>query len=98
MTTKRQERMRFAHFPHLPNPGRYGAPAGASKEHPTLFDEELKSMSTSLIGAAVTRVDGPLKVTGAARYAVDHPLENVALAWPWRARWAVRGLRTSTLR
>jgi xanthine dehydrogenase YagR molybdenum-binding subunit len=35
-------------------------------------------MSTSLIGAAVTRVDGPLKVTGAARYAVDHPLENVA--------------------
>ena len=35
-------------------------------------------MSSSIIGAAVTRVDGPLKVTGAARYAVDHPIENIA--------------------
>ncbi|HEX3659858.1 MAG TPA: xanthine dehydrogenase family protein molybdopterin-binding subunit [Acidobacteriaceae bacterium] len=35
-------------------------------------------MSTSLIGAAVTRIDGPLKVTGAAPYAVDHPVENLA--------------------
>jgi len=34
-------------------------------------------MSSSIIGAAVTRIDGPLKVTGAARYAVDHPLENM---------------------
>jgi xanthine dehydrogenase YagR molybdenum-binding subunit len=35
-------------------------------------------MSTSIIGAAVTRVDGPLKVSGAAEYAVDHKLENLA--------------------
>jgi xanthine dehydrogenase YagR molybdenum-binding subunit len=35
-------------------------------------------MSTSVIGASVTRIDGPLKVTGAARYAVDHPIENMA--------------------
>ncbi|MBX6359082.1 MAG: xanthine dehydrogenase family protein molybdopterin-binding subunit [Acidobacterium ailaaui] len=35
-------------------------------------------MSTSIIGAAVARVDGRLKVSGAARYAVDHPLENMA--------------------
>ena len=34
-------------------------------------------MPTSVIGAAVTRVDGRLKVTGAARYAVDHPIEGV---------------------
>ncbi|HEX3437098.1 MAG TPA: xanthine dehydrogenase family protein molybdopterin-binding subunit [Pseudacidobacterium sp.] len=35
-------------------------------------------MSTSVIGAAVSRVDGKLKVTGAARYAVDHPLDGIA--------------------
>ena len=39
-------------------------------------------MSTSIIGAAVTRVDGPLKVTGKAAYALDHPLENVAWGVP----------------
>src|ERR1700740_3396491 len=35
-------------------------------------------MATSVVGAAVTRVDGRLKDTGAAAYAVDHPMENVA--------------------
>lgn len=35
-------------------------------------------MSTSIIGAAVTRIDGLLKVTGAARYAVDHPITDLA--------------------
>lgn len=35
-------------------------------------------MSTSIIGAAVTRVDGPLKVGGTAQYAVDYTLENLA--------------------
>lgn len=35
-------------------------------------------MSTSVVGTAVTRVDGRLKVTGAAAYAVDHPIENMA--------------------
>lgn len=35
-------------------------------------------MSTSIIGAAVTRIDGPLKVSGTAAYAVDHQLENLA--------------------
>lgn len=35
-------------------------------------------MSTSVVGAAVTRVDGRLKVTGAAQFAVDHRIENVA--------------------
>jgi xanthine dehydrogenase YagR molybdenum-binding subunit len=39
-------------------------------------------MSTSIIGASLTRVDGPLKVTGAARYAVDHPLDNMAFGVP----------------
>jgi len=35
-------------------------------------------MSTTLIGTPVTRIDGPRKVTGAAPYAVDHPVENLA--------------------
>ncbi|HTV82366.1 MAG TPA: xanthine dehydrogenase family protein molybdopterin-binding subunit [Acidobacteriaceae bacterium] len=35
-------------------------------------------MSASIIGAAVNRIDGPLKVSGAAEYAVDHRLENLA--------------------
>ena len=43
-------------------------------------------MSTSvngpLVGAAVTRIDGPLKVTGKARYAVDHPTANIAYGFP----------------
>ena len=34
-------------------------------------------MATSVVGTEVTRVDGRLKVTGAARYAVDHPIEGV---------------------
>jgi xanthine dehydrogenase YagR molybdenum-binding subunit len=34
-------------------------------------------MATSVVGTAVTRVDGRLKVTGAARYAVDHPIDGV---------------------
>lgn len=39
-------------------------------------------MSTSVIGAPITRVDGSVKVTGAARYAVDHPFDNVAFGVP----------------
>ena len=39
-------------------------------------------MSTSMIGAAIARVDGPLKVTGGAAYAVDHRLENLAYGYP----------------
>src|SRR5277367_681395 len=35
-------------------------------------------MSSSVIGAAVSRIDGKLKVTGAARYAVDHPMDRLA--------------------
>ena len=33
---------------------------------------------SSVIGQPVTRIDGKLKVTGRATYAVDHPIENVA--------------------
>ncbi len=35
-----------------------------------------------IIGSAVTRVDGKLKVTGGAQYAVDHPIEGVAYGAP----------------
>ena len=39
-------------------------------------------MSTSIIGAPITRIDGSLKVTGAARYAVDHSFDNIAFGVP----------------
>jgi xanthine dehydrogenase YagS FAD-binding subunit len=32
------------------------------------------------------RVDGRLKITGAAQYAADFPLENMATRWPYKAR------------
>jgi len=35
-------------------------------------------MSSSVIGQPVTRLDGRLKVTGAAAYAVEHAIQNVA--------------------
>jgi len=35
-------------------------------------------MSRSIIGQPVTRIDGRLKVTGGAAYAVEHPIRNVA--------------------
>ncbi len=37
-------------------------------------------MSTSVIGQAVTRIDAKKKVTGAARYAVDHPKRELQVA------------------
>jgi xanthine dehydrogenase YagR molybdenum-binding subunit len=39
-------------------------------------------MSTSIIGQPVTRVDGRQKVTGAAQYALDHPVKNLAFGYP----------------
>ncbi len=39
-------------------------------------------MAASVVGTAVTRVDGRVKVTGAARYAVDHPIEGVVYGVP----------------
>ena len=39
-------------------------------------------MSTSIIGAPITRIDGSLKVTGAALYAVDHPMDDIAFGVP----------------
>jgi xanthine dehydrogenase YagR molybdenum-binding subunit len=37
-------------------------------------------MSSSPIGQPITRIDGRLKVTGTAPYAVEHPIENLAFA------------------
>jgi xanthine dehydrogenase YagR molybdenum-binding subunit len=39
-------------------------------------------MSTSVIGAPIQRIDGSLKVTGTAKYALDNPLDNVAWGVP----------------
>ncbi len=38
-------------------------------------------MSTEILGPARTRVDGRLKVTGAAKYAVEFEVENCAHGW-----------------
>ncbi|HEX4284194.1 MAG TPA: xanthine dehydrogenase family protein molybdopterin-binding subunit [Terracidiphilus sp.] len=38
------------------------------------------SPSANIIGAAVPRIDGPLKTTGTARYAVDHDFPNLVHA------------------
>src|SRR5215467_4997365 len=35
-------------------------------------------MSSSVVGQSVTRIDGRLKVTGGAAYAVEHAIQNVA--------------------
>src|SRR3954468_19700609 len=39
-------------------------------------------MSASIIGPARNRVDGRLKVTGAAKYAVEFEVPNCAYGWP----------------
>ncbi len=38
--------------------------------------------ATTLIGPARNRVDGPLKVTGGAKYSVEFEVPNCAYAWP----------------
>ena len=38
-------------------------------------------MTSSIIGTPHKRIDGRLKVTGAARYAADHPFPNLAYAY-----------------
>ncbi len=38
--------------------------------------------NTNILGPARNRVDGPLKVTGQAKYAVEFEIPNVAHAWP----------------
>src|SRR6201996_1487615 len=42
-------------------------------------------MDTKVIGVRTKRVDGPLKVTGAAMYASDHHFPGLLYAWPVRA-------------
>lgn len=36
----------------------------------------------SVLGTAVRRLEGPEKVTGTARYAVEHPAEGALVGWP----------------
>ena len=38
----------------------------------------MSTPGNSIIGAAVSRIDAPAKVSGKAQYALDHPLDNVA--------------------
>src|SRR5882724_7945505 len=39
-------------------------------------------MTALLVGQPMDRVDGPLKITGAAKYAADYPLEGMAYGIP----------------
>ena len=40
------------------------------------------SVAAKSVGAAMSRVDGRVKVTGQARYAFEQPIEGVAYAAP----------------
>jgi CO/xanthine dehydrogenase Mo-binding subunit len=42
----------------------------------------MSTSGNSIIGAPIQRIEGSLKVTGAARYAVDHPMDNIAYGVP----------------
>ena len=53
------------------------------------------------IGTRIPRTEGPDKVTGAARYAVEYPAADVAYAWPVQApvaRGTVRSVDTDAVR
>ena len=41
----------------------------------------MEGAKTTFIGEAINRVDGVLKVTGAANYATDWPIRNIAHAY-----------------
>ena len=45
------------------------------------MDTSIKSSKNKAIGEAVNRIDGILKVTGAANYATDWPVKNIAHAF-----------------
>jgi len=42
----------------------------------------MSASANSIIGASVTRIDGPLKVSGGAHYAADHFFDNLAVGVP----------------
>jgi len=53
------------------------------------------------IGTRIPRTEGPEKVTGAARYAVEYPAADMAYAWPVQApvaRGTVRSIDTDAVR
>ena len=47
----------------------------------------------SAIGAA-TRIEAPDKVSGKARYAFEHPIDDVAYVWPVQSTIAKGEIRT----
>src|ERR1700730_9207782 len=42
----------------------------------------MTKLITHAIGAPLDRIDGPKKVTGAARYAYEHPVADVTYVFP----------------
>lgn len=52
-----------------------------------------ESLVTSL-GGSPTRVDGPDKVTGRARYSFEHPIDDIAYAWPVQSTIAKGAIRS----
>src|SRR3954469_693229 len=61
---------------------RVQGPAGAEHDRADLDrpDGGLVSLAQGVVGAPLDRVDGPLKVTGAARYAYEHQVDGVTYA------------------
>jgi xanthine dehydrogenase YagR molybdenum-binding subunit len=70
----------------------------ADKAGPNGHIEASTAEPTSVIGASLSRVDGPLKTTGSARYASDYNFPNMAFAVPVGATIAsgkIRSIDTS---
>jgi len=58
----------------------------------------MTTQAVRAVGAPHTRVEGREKVTGAARYAVEHPADELAYAWIVQAQVArgkVRAVHTA---
>lgn len=58
-------------------------------------------IATRAIGAALDRIDGPLKVTGAAKYAAEYPIENLTHVYAVQstiAKGRIVGLDTAKAR
>ncbi|MDA8446302.1 xanthine dehydrogenase family protein molybdopterin-binding subunit [Paracidovorax valerianellae] len=54
------------------------ATAGVGLSSDEAFARELTPSRGPVLGAAISRADGPLKVAGLARYAIEQKLENIA--------------------
>src|ERR1700728_3125181 len=77
---------------------RRGCPASRSQRSAREGANEMSATLDTPQPAGMTRIDGPDKVTGRARYAFEHPVEGAAYAWPVQstiAKGEIRSFDTS---